>query len=206
MQLLEYQVVLGIIAVIIGFLGYIPYFRDIIKRQIKPHAFSWFIWGLLQVLVFFASTSRGGGAGAWTIAAGALLCLTIFVISIFRGEKDITMLDKASLVVALLGIALWVVTTDPVWSVIIATGVDIVGFVPTFRKAYKKPHEDSVTVFGLSSFSFFISLFALHLVNITTFLYPASLVASNAVFVVMVLLRRKALTAKSVKGKPKSRR
>ena len=190
MQLLEYQIVLGILATAIGLAGYIPYFKDLIKKEIKPHAFSWLIWGILQTVVFFASTSKGGGAGAWVIGAPALLNMIIFVIALFRGEKEITKLDKASLIVALFGIGLWVITTSPVWSVIILTGVDIVGFVPTFRKAYKRPKEEAVSVFALSSIAFGVSLFAIGMLNITTVLYPASLTLSNAVFVIMVMGRR----------------
>jgi uncharacterized protein with PQ loop repeat len=190
MQLLEYQVILGIIATIIGLVGYIPYFKDIIKKRIKPHAFSWLIWGILQSLVFFAQTSKGGGAGAWAVGAPALLNLTIFVIAIFRGEKEITRVDKASLLLALFGIALWAITTNPLWSVVIATGVDVVGFVPTFRKSYKKPNEEAVAVYALSAIAFGISLFALQSISITTVLYPASLVVTNAVFVAIVMMRR----------------
>jgi uncharacterized protein with PQ loop repeat len=190
MQLLEYHVILGIIATVIGLIGYATYFKDIIKKRIKPHAFSWFIWGILQSLVFFAQTSKGAGAGAWAVGAPALLNFIIFVIAIFRGEKEITRLDKASLLLALLGIALWAITTDPLWSVIIATGVDVVGFVPTVRKSYKKPNEEAVTEFALSAISFGISLFALQSVNMTTVLYPASLVVTNTVFVAMVMIRR----------------
>jgi hypothetical protein len=144
----------------------------------------------LQSVIFFASTSKGGGAGAWAVGAPALLNMIIFVIALFRGEKEITNLDKASLIVALFGIGLWIITTSPVWSVIILTGVDVVGFIPTFRKAYKKPKEEAITVFALSSIAFGISLFALGALNITTFLYPASLTISNGVFVIMVMNRR----------------
>lgn len=190
MQLLEYQVMLGIIATIVGLAGYVPYFKDIIKKRIKPHAFSWLIWGITQSLVFFAQTSEGAGAGAWAVGVPAVLIFAVFVVSIFRGEKEITRLDKASLLLALFGIALWAITTDPLWSVIIVTGVDVVGFVPTARKSYKRPNEEAVSVYVLAGISFFISLFALQSVNMTTFLYPASLVVTNTVFVTMVMIRR----------------
>jgi len=205
MQLLEYQVILGVIAAIVGLAGYVPYFKDIIKKRIKPHAFSWLIWGITQTAVFFAQTSKGGGAGAWAVGAPALLNLIIFVIAIFRGEKEITRLDKASLLFALSGIALWAITTDPLWSVIIATGVDVVGFVPTARKSYKKPNEEAVTIYMLNGMAFGISLFALQSVNLTTFLYPASLVVTNAVFVTMVMMRR-GFRFNSYKSKLKARK
>ena len=164
------------------------------------------IWGVIWLLVFFASSARGGGAGAWAIGVPALLCLATFVLSIFRGEKEITRLDTASLIVAFFSIALWAVTTNPLWSVIIVTGIDVVGFVPTFRKANKRPDEESITVFAFTGVSFFISLFALQSVNITTVLYPASVIASNTVFISMVMLRRRSISANSTRGKPKSHR
>lgn len=174
--------------------------KETIFGKTKPHAFSWLVWGILQVAVFFASTSKGGGTGAWAIGATAVLDFVIFGISLFKGEKEITRLDKTSLIVALLGMGLWVVTTDPIWSVLIATGVDVVGFLPTFRKAYKRPEEESITVYTFGAMSFAISLFALQAVNITTFLYPASIVISNAIFVTMVICRR------SVKAKRQPRK
>jgi uncharacterized protein with PQ loop repeat len=35
--------VIGIIAVIFTFVGYIPYIMDTIKGKTKPHIYSWFI-------------------------------------------------------------------------------------------------------------------------------------------------------------------
>jgi hypothetical protein len=194
MPLLEYQVVLGAMAAFIGLAGYAPYLINVVRRQTKPHAFSWLIWGLLQSIVFFASTSKGGGAGAWAIGAPAALNLLIFAIALFVGEKEITRMDKASLALAFLGMALWVATTDPVWSVIILTGVDVLGLVPTLRKAYARPGEESISVFAFSAVSFFISLFAVQSVSLTTVLYPSAVAIGATVLVVMVLARRRMLS------------
>ena len=202
---MEYQIILGIIAAIVGFSGYIPYFRDIIKRSIKPHAFSWLVWGLMQGLVFFASTSKGGGAGAWVIGAGSILCMIIFVISIFRGEKEITTVDKASLIFAFLGMGLWIITSNPLWSVIIASAVDAVGYIPTIRKAYKRPYEESVTLYIFSGASLVVALFALQSLNLTTLLYPVSYIIVVSLFVGTVLIRRLSIP-RSGRRKPKSRR
>jgi hypothetical protein len=114
----------------------------------------------------------------------------IFGIALFKGEKEITRSDEVCLLAALLGTAFWAITANPLWSVIIITGVDGIGFIPTFRKAYKKPAEESVTIFVLSTISYFISLFALQTINLVTFLYPASLLITDSLFVLLVLYRR----------------
>ena len=36
----EYKALLGIIAVILAFAGYIPYFRDLFLGKTKPHAYT----------------------------------------------------------------------------------------------------------------------------------------------------------------------
>ena len=63
------QSILGIIAVAIGFVGFAIYFRSIFKHNIKPHLFSWLIWGLSGGIVFVAQFLEGAGPGAWAMGA-----------------------------------------------------------------------------------------------------------------------------------------
>jgi hypothetical protein len=187
---LQYQIILGTISTVLVLVGYLTYFKEAMFGGTKSHAFSWLIWGVMNVLIFFASTSKGGGAGAWALGASGALNFVIFGIALFKGEKEITRSDEVCLLAALLGTAFWAITANPLWSVIIITGVDGIGFIPTFRKAYKKPAEESVTIFVLSTISYFISLFALQTINLVTFLYPASLLITDSLFVLLVLYRR----------------
>lgn len=203
MALLGYQIILGIIATIIGFASFVPYFIDIFKREVKPHAFTWLIWAILNLIAFSASAARGGGAGTWLLGVNGIVFAIIGIISIFWGEKEITGLDKASLAVAIIGIGLWVVTTNPLWSVLLAAGIDAVGFIPTFRKAYKRPHQEAALIFILGGISFFVSILALQSVSITTVVYPAMAVVTNSLFVGMLLLRRRQLNHNSSKRNPK---
>ncbi len=187
---MDYYILFGIIAVIVGLGGFVPYYRDILKGNTKPHAFSWLIWGLVQIIAFFAQISKGGGAGAWLVGVGGLACLSIFVFALFRGEKEIVLLDKVSLVLALIGIVLWAITSNPLNAVILAVIVDALGFVPTYRKAYKKPKEETLITYFLSGLGFAISISALQAISLTTVLYPISVVITNSGFIAMVMLRR----------------
>ncbi|MDA4111586.1 MAG: hypothetical protein OK439_03545 [Thaumarchaeota archaeon] len=198
MSFLDYRVILGGFAAIIGVIGFLPYFRNLFAGRTKPHTFSWLIWGILSAITFAAQIASGAGPGAWIIGVAATLSLAVFVIAIFKGEKEITRLDKISLASAALGIALWVVTTNPLWSVVIVTIVDAVGYVPTFRKTYKQPYGETLTLYFLSSVSFVISLFALEVFDLTTALYPTSLIATNMIFISMVLMRRRRNVVSSI--------
>lgn len=191
---MDYKTVLGIIAVAIGFAGFVPYFKDIFDGRSKPHVFSWFVWALLEGTAFFAQLTKGGGAGAWVTGVTAILCFLVFISALFRGEKRITRLDWASLIGALLGMALWAVTKSPLSAVILVSITDVFGFIPTFRKSYRHPYEETAKLYSASILKLIFALFALGSFNLTTALYPASLIITNSAFVTLVLIRRKTLT------------
>jgi len=89
---------------------------------------------------------------------------------------------------------LWILTNNPLWSVIIITVIDALAFFPTFRKSWKEPTTEPAITYALSSLKFLIAIFALEAITATTLLYPFSLVIMNAAFVIMLMYRKMTLT------------
>lgn len=195
---IHWKQALGAIATIMALVSYIPYFQDIAKGKTKPHAFSWLIWALLTAIGFAGQISDSAGPGAWVTGFTALACFSIFIAALFKGEKNITKFDWSCLWLSIAAIPLWMITSTPLWSVILITVIDTVGFLPTFRKAYLKPFEETVITFTISTVKFVIAIIALTNFSVVTILYPASLVIMNGAFVVMIYMRRVALSDKVV--------
>jgi len=189
----DYKTFLGGLAVVVALVSLLPYFRDMYKGTTKPHAFSWFVWALLTGIAFVAQVFEGGGPGAWLTGVSALLNFIVFVIALRYGSWKFSRFDWIALVLALLAIAAWKITSLPVLAVILVTIADALGYLPTFRKGYIRPDEETVSTYALSGVMFFISLFALEVFTLTTWLYPLSLVITNALFVTMILFRRRKL-------------
>jgi predicted neutral ceramidase superfamily lipid hydrolase len=188
--MIESKIIFAVIATILGLIGYIPYISDIFKGKTKPHIFSWFIWGLLTAIGFLAQVVGGAGPGAWVTGVTALICFLITALAFNRGEKNITRGDWFCFVGALFGIVLWVTTDNPLSAVILITIIDAVAYIPTFRKAYHKPFEETLIEYILSSLKFVVALFALDAFTLVTALYPVSLVITNGAFAIMVIVRR----------------
>ncbi|PZO85412.1 MAG: hypothetical protein DI626_07485 [Micavibrio aeruginosavorus] len=184
---------MGAIAIGIGIISYIPYLLTILKGRTKPHAFSWLIWGILTAIAFAAQITGGGGVGAWVTGFTAATSLIIVALALFKGEKNVTKSDWLTFVTALLAIPLWYFTKNPLNAVILITIIDALAFYPTFRKSWHRPYEENAFTFTLSGIKFIFATLALETLNITTSLYPLSLVFMNGVFVIMILWRRKAL-------------
>lgn len=70
---MDYKIYLGYLAIAIGFASYGRYFWDIYQGKIKPHAFSWFVWGTLTGIGFAAITAAGGRA--WCLGNGHQFCV-----------------------------------------------------------------------------------------------------------------------------------
>jgi hypothetical protein len=186
------QEFLGGLAVALGLFGYVFYVRGIIQGKVKPHAFTWFVWGLLTAIAFFAQVSEGGGAGAWVTGVTALCSFGFALIGLGASSRVfITKSDWIFFISALLAIPLWYFSGNPLWAVIVITIIDAVAFAPTFRKAYFHPETENKWTYMLSGIKFVLGIFALESLNVTTVLYPASLILANLAFVSMIVWRRK---------------
>ncbi len=187
----DYKIFLGLVSVIISVACYVPYFKDIVKGTTKPHVFSWLVWSLLTGIAFFAQLTNGAGAGAWVTGVSSLACLAVAIVALRYGEKNITPLDWWAFGGALVSLGLWGVTANALLAVILVTITDALAFVPTFRKSYYKPDEETITTFALSALKFIIVLWAFEVYDLVVWLYPVALVIMNSSFVAMVLVRRR---------------
>jgi hypothetical protein len=184
---------LGIIAIVIGLIGYIPYFATIFSGKTKPHAFTWFVWGLLTAIAFGGQVAGSGGAGAWVTGFTAFISFIIFALALVKGKRDFPLADWLCLAGCMVSLALWAVTDNPLSAIILITIIDLVAFIPTFRKSYAKPHSEPAFTYGLSGLKFVVGIAALEQFSAVTVIYPASLVLTNGLFVAMLFIQRKRL-------------
>ena len=190
----DYHVVFAVAGSALGLLSFVFYFRDIFRGITKPHIFTWIVWTLLTGLTSLIQFSEGGGAGAWVAGVESLSCLGVAVLAYSRGEKDITLTDWICFGGALLAIGVWLLADQPLTAVLLVISADALGFAPTFRKSYNKPHEETVSMYTLSASHWIFSIIALQALTLTTVLYPAVISLLDITLVATLLLRRKQLS------------
>src|SRR3989338_8644305 len=189
---MDYYLIFGLAAVALSFISYIPYIYHLFKNKTKPHIFSWFLWGLLAGIAFLAQINENAGPGSWVVGFTTAVCFFIAVVSYVKWKRYyITKFDWVCFIAAIFGVVLWIITDNALNAVIVVSVVDALAFVPTFRKTFINPNEETAITFVFSAITMALSLAALENFNLTTALYPASLVFTNILFVLMVLARRK---------------
>ena len=181
---------IGLVTVILAFVGIIPYIIDIFRGKTKPHIFTWVVWALVTFLAFLGQWTKGGGAGSWTTGVTGLLTIFIALISIKYGSRDITKSDVIIFIMALVAIISWLFTKDPTLSIVILTVVNTLAFVPTIRKTIKDPSSETFSSYVIHTFRHSLSIFALSNYNLATFLYPAVVALSNLTVACIILKSR----------------
>ena len=187
----QLKVIIGLIAVLLTFVGYVPYLKDTIKGKTKPHVYSWFIWGFVSLLIFVLQFSGKGGAGSFVTLAAGIVCLITFTVALRNGTKDITRTDTAFFILALIALVIWIFAKQPLISIILLSTIDMLGFIPTIRKSWHKPHTETLFSYVLNTFRFGLAIYALQTYTIVTSLYPITWILANGAFSVLLIIRRK---------------
>ncbi len=178
-------------AALLAIVGNVPYLRDIIKKRVQPHPYTWLVWTIVSCIVFFGQIAKGAGIGALPTAASEIFTVIIFLFSLRYGFKNIRAIDTLFLVIALLGLIPWILTKDPTISVVIAVSIDFVAFLPTIRKTWRQPHTETPILYGMNVLRHILMLFSLQAYNVATTLHSIVMIATNTLMTGLIATRSK---------------
>jgi hypothetical protein len=170
--------VFGIASLVVAVFQYLPYCWKTYTGELRPHVFSYVIWGFGAAIVAGAQWAAGAGPGAWAMALVAFLCFLVVALSLRGGVQYITRKDVWTLIAALCALPIWYFTEDPLFAVIVITIIDIAAFYMIFKKARAHPNEDSILFYLVATLQYTLSIFATESFNLTTLLNPVVLIAS----------------------------
>ena len=188
---MDVKIILTVIATAIGVVAFFPYLRDTFSLKTKPHAYTWLIWAITQGTAVFGIWYGGGGWGALNLTIGTLFVIVVFLFSIKYGTKNITKSDMAILVAALSAIIIWWRLDQPLISVIMVSMIDVIGYIPSFRKSYQEPWSETLISWILFSASNIFAILALEEYNLLTFTYLAVITSANIALFLLCFFRRK---------------
>ncbi len=176
--------------------GTLVYLRDVWKWHTTPHSFTWFIWSLIQAIAFGIQLSNGGGWGSVIMGWNMLGAVLIFLSSLKYKGSMISKIDYLYLFFSLLSLVLWLVFDIPVISVILLIFVDFFAYIPTIRKSYFAPHQETLLAYITSTLALVTSLYTFDSWTFVNYGYPLAIVVLNGFFISFVLIRRNQLKNK----------
>jgi hypothetical protein len=182
---MDIQFVLMWVSIIVGTLSYLIYIWRLLRGEHFPHPFSWFVWSVTASTIAAAMVTGGAGFGSGPYIVNAALVIVIFVVSIPRGSREISVSDCVFLFVALIGLTAWWILGDPLMAVLLITGIDLLGYFPTYRKIIASPQSESLIAWSGFLVGSIFAILAQAQFSLTTLTYPIAM--SLAAFVVIIL-------------------
>lgn len=191
---LDWKDVLALAATFFSIVSFAPYIWQILRRKTEPHLYTWLIWSI---------TFSIAGAGVWFGGGGflqslgfllsAVLVFAVTILSFWYGTKNITVGDGVILALALVSVFAWIGLDNPLLAVLMATGIDLIGYVPTYRKSFAEPRTENLLTWVGFTIAPFLGLLALHEYNLMTVAYSAATLAANAALIGLLVIRRGAV-------------
>lgn len=169
----------------------IPYIRDIRRGKTYPALVSWGTWLFLSVIAASASFASGAIASGIISSALVLECLLIIVFSINRGRVTYSLFDGLCQLGALAALFLWWWTDDPFLALVFFVAIDALGALPTFRHAWRRPREETLSTFTLSIVGNSLMLLAVPVYTISEVLVPAYLLSINIILSGTIFFRKR---------------
>lgn len=170
--MLTWQAIIGPIAGIIGLIGFFPYFLEIFRGQTKPNRASWWIWGILGVILGISYYSSGATHSIWVPLCYAVCQLVTATLSLKFGEGGWSRLDLQCLIGAGISLLLWWILDSALIAMMACLVIDLFGAVPTLKKSYLKPDSESFLSWSIFFIANSLNLLAIGQWNFALSAYP----------------------------------
>lgn len=188
---MEFKEILGIIASLVAAGISLSYIYTIVRGKTRPHLYSVAMDALISTIVFAGAFTAGAGAGIWSLGVATVLVYVMVILCFKYGTKDVKPIDGIFALAALLSVVPWVLTKDPTISVVLASLINVLSFIPAFRKTWNDPYSEPVVIWGANAVKHLISLPATSVFSVATVIYSLSVITLNVIFVTMMLMRRR---------------
>ncbi len=193
---MDLKVIVGGIAAALALFSSYLYIQDILRGNTKPHTYTWLIWSIVTVIAFLGQWVSGGGPGSWATGVAAIVTIGTFFLALNPkyGNKDITNFDKVCLVLSIVAILPWLLIKNVLWSVILATLIDLIAFFPTMRKTWHAPKSESLASMYVDAVKHGLSTVSMSNYSLVTLIYPLAVLATKFVIIGEILFLRKRAT------------
>lgn len=192
----DFAAVAGMVAGALGLLSYVPYVRSIFAGKTRPNRATWWIWTVLGTVLTASYYAVGARDTVWFTGIATAGTIGISLLSLKYGVGGWTPLDRACLGGAALGLGLWFITGTPLAALSLTMFVDMLGYVPTLRKAYCEPESEDRMAWTLFLAGAILNLAAVRTWTFGIAAFPVYVAVLNGIVFSLLVAKRRPEKAK----------
>ncbi len=177
----------GLLSGLLNIAAYVPYIRDTVRGNTKPHRTTWLIFSVMALSSFFSQVALGAQQSLWLVGTQSLAVLIIFMLSIRKGVGGLSTPDIFVLLASLIGLALWFLLGKPEYSLYANITVGFAALTPTIIKAAKAPKTETTLTWVLGTLAGFVALLATGSTRFEIIAYPIYVIFANGIVMAILL-------------------
>ncbi len=178
---------LGILGAFAFIAADIPYIRDTLRGETKPHRVSWFLFFVLNAINVANQAASGATNSLWVVIAATFITFVVFILSLKKGVGGFEKLDIVCLVGGLAGLVLWAILRTPVASLACNLIVVTIALAPTLKKAYLQPGSETKISWIIAALSDLAAAVSVGSLNYRLLLLPIhGFIIQLCVYIVLV--------------------
>jgi hypothetical protein len=168
-----------IIGTLISTFGSFAYLIDTVKGKVRPNRVSFLLWSIAPFIAFAAQMDQGIGLESLMTFSTGFLPFTVFIATFVnkKSEWKVTTFDMVCGVLSILGLILWMITSEGNVAIAFSIIADAFAAVPTLVKSYKYPDTEIAWPWLATSFGVVLTLLTLQ-----------GLTFANSGFILYILL------------------
>jgi hypothetical protein len=173
-----------VFAIALRLAGGASYVRATLKGEAQPSIISWSFWSLTALIAFAVQIAKGSGPEAFVTLAIGLSPLAVCMAAVYKGTHRLALQrsDKWCIALTMLGIVLWLVSSNPILALFMSVFADISSSVPTILKCYRDPGSEHLRTYVISIASMTVTLLTITDWRLTHWLFPAYILGINCTY------------------------
>lgn len=158
------------LALLISFIGIIPYTIDTIKGKVKPNRVTWFLWSFVPFIAFISQIKQGVGIQSLFTFMTAFTPAIVFLASFFNKKAywKIGRLDITCGILSILGVILWQLTSIANLAIFFSIMADFLAALPTVVKSWFEPETENYIPYLTAAISALITILTIKIWNFET--------------------------------------
>lgn len=180
----------GLVSGVLQLISAVPYFRSILRRETKPNVVSQALWTLLQIIAIVAQLQAGWSWSVLILMATTLNTATFTILCLKGyGYKQYGWVDYGCLAAAMLALAVWGFTDEPLWALVIAMGTSAAASIPTIVKVIRYPDTENSTAWLIMSVASIFSILSVSERSLNNLVVPIQYFLEGSIIGWIALLR-----------------
>lgn len=181
--------VAGKVAGVVSLVAFIPYILAILRGETRPNRATWWIWTVVGLMLGASYYSSGANHTIWVPVSYIIGPLATAILSIEYGEGGWTRFDRSCLLGAGVSMVLWWIFSSPLIALLINLFIDLMGALPTIRKAYHEPESEDRLTWALFFAGNTVNLFAVETWTFAISVYPIYMFLGSGIITALVFFR-----------------